>query len=440
MKRLLILSLLGLGCALYSEVVIGPLLLLPEHTWRSATSPKEMIEIGQFNRVTATARQIESKQKPTSTDLATLGSAELATGRFEEARRHLRRALDLRPSRTEMAQIAWDLSQLEYLSNNYSASHEWAQLADRHGLSVRQWHLDYLSSLASTDIYRIEGERSTRVGMAVKTPGIPRIEVELLGKRKATAVIDSGAVLSIISTELAGELDIRRLGTFQGVFFGLLGEPIAVSFGLIDSIRVGEMVIRNVPVAIMPDEKLNFFVLNRQRFKMDFLLGANLLKEFRVVFDYGDGTITLEALSRGERIPAENQNLFFVGFRPFVHATINRRGWYLFVLDTGSEITFLNEEEVEWTFLRNMPKLHGATLQGLGGARKMGSKVEDVEIGVDRWAGRFKDIPLYATEQSRALGIVGQDFLKNFRVVIDFGSMRLDLHRDRSLFRTASVK
>lgn len=434
------LTLILLGCALYSEVTISPLFLLPDQTWRATSNLKELLEAGEYNRIVDMGPAMLAKQRPSARELAALGSAQLACGRFDLARQHLRKALDLRPTRQEIAQIAWDLSQTEYLSNNFDASHEWALMADRHGLSIKQWHLDYLSSLVNLDVYRLEGALSVRVPMAVQAPGIPRIEVELPGRRQTSAIIDSGAVLSIISTDLAKELSVSRLGTYHGVFYGLLGEPIYVSFGMLDSLRIGDMFIRNVPVAIMPNEKMNFFVMNRQPFKMDLLLGANLLKEFRLEFDYGDQTVRFDAVPSLQRGQSDNPNLFFVGFRPLVHASINRRGWYLFVLDTGSEITFLNEERIASTTLRNAPKIHGATLQGLGGARKVGAKLEDVEIGLDKWAGMFRNIPLYSTEQSAAVGIVGQDLLRNFKVVVDFGAMRVDLHRERSLFRSAASR
>jgi hypothetical protein len=56
--------------------------------------------------------------------------------------------------------------------------------------------------------------------------------------------------------------------------------------------------------------------------------------------------------------------------------------------------------------------------------------VEDVEIGLDRWAGTFRTIPMYdagPAEHDRTSGIVGENYLKNFVVTIDFGRMRLDL-------------
>lgn len=434
---LLVLAALAAGCALYNEVVIAPLFLVPNEIRRGANA-KEFLDAGDYPRAIAASRGVETKSRVSARELAVLGSAELAAGRFDDARRHLRWALDLKPARTDLAQIAWDLSQIEYLSNNFDAAYEWAEVAGRYGMQIRKWHLDYLSALANIEVYKVEGERESRVTMQVKNPAVPRIAVRLADNREATAVIDSGAVMSIISTRLANDMTVQRLSNIQGVFFGLLGEPISVSFAVLDSIQIGGMIVRHVPVAIMPAEKMQFVVLNRQPFSMDFLLGANFLKEFRLEFDYLESTVHFDALSSAEKVPAENQNLFFVGFRPLVHTSINRRGWYPFVVDTGSEITFLNEEQIDATVLRNFPKLHGATLQGLGGSRKVGSKLEDVEVGVDRWAGRFKNIPLYSTEHSNAFGIVGQDFLKNFRVVLDFGAMRLDLHRDRSIFRAAS--
>jgi hypothetical protein len=270
--------------------------------------------------------------------------------------------------------------------------------------------------------------------MQFGNPNIPRIQVAANGLEQATAVVDSGAVLSIISEEMAGKVGVRSLGDFKGTFFGLLGEPITVSFGLLESLQVGELVVRNVPVAIMPDKKLRFFVYNKEPFRMDLLLGANFLKEFRMEINYHENSVLFAPLTAEMRKPADDQNMFFLNFRPLVHSTINRRGWYLFLVDTGSEITFLNEELLSETNVRNAPKVHGATLQGLGGAQQSGEKIENVEIGVDQWAGLFRTLPLYGNESTNALGIIGQNFLSKFHVIMDFGTMRLDLKRARGPF------
>jgi hypothetical protein len=281
-------------------------------------------------------------------------------------------------------------------------------------------------------VYRFSGSSEERLPFRFGRPDVPRINVRVNRTDEVEAIVDSGAVVSIISNRLATRLPVRRLGTFQGTFFGLLGEPITVEFGILDTLELGGMVIENVPVAIMPDEKMRFLINKKdgEQFNMNFLLGTNLLKEFRLELNFDTHHITFKQLMPHDHHPDADQNLFFKGFRPHVRGAVNRRGWFLFVLDTGSEITFLNESRISSLPVAIFGSQHTATLQGLGGAMKHGSKLDDVQVGIGRWAGAFETIPMYAgDENDAAVGILGQNFLGHFNVVIDFGRMRVDLER-----------
>jgi hypothetical protein len=174
---------------------------------------------------------------------------------------------------------------------------------------------------------------------------------------------------------------------------------------------------------------MKFLVAGKKEFHIDFLLGANLLKEFRIELDFRHNIATFVHLKPADRQPQPDQNLFWQQFRPAVRGTINRHGWFMFVLDTGSEVTFLNQTQLAGFPIPLLsPKVHNATLQGLGGAKKRGEKVEGIEIGVDRWAGIFRDMPMYEpSEKELTSGIVGENYLRNFIVTIDFGRMRVDL-------------
>ena len=419
------------GCALYSEVSISPLILLPSDIERGS-DVQSMLRKADYLRAIEMTATIEARPKKAATDLAALGSAYLAAGRYDEARSKLRAALDLQPFRTTYSQIAWDLSQLEYMANNYESSLEWARIAKEHGLSIREWHLQYLESVAKTRVYEFSGEPSARLPFRFGRPDVPRVIAKLNGAREVEAIIDSGAVLSIISERLATSLPVRALGKFEGTFYGLLGEPIQVRFGMVEKLELGEVAIANVPVAIMPDDKMRFLISKRDgtEFHMDFLLGSNLLKEFRIELEFDRHRVTFKPLTLADRHPDADQNLFFEGFRPYVRGSVNRKAWYLFVLDTGSEITFLNDARINSLPVQNIFGGHTAMLQGLGGSMKRGAKVEDVEVGFGKWGGKFKTLPIYSSaDKEHAVGIVGQNFLKNFNVVIDFGRMKLDLER-----------
>ena len=430
--RLALLLLTGLvaGCALYSEVSISPL-LVPMTNIDRGGDPTSMLRKADYVRLIEVAPSVEAKRNHSAQELLAVGQAEVISGRYDVARRHLRAAIDLNPFHTTYADIAWALSQLEFQSNNFEAALDWAHIAVEHGLVIKQWHMDYLTALANVDVYRVTGVQSDRMPMHIGRPDVPRIDVKINGRRDVVAIVDTGAVISIVSRSVATELGVRKLGNFQGTFYGLLGEPIGVQFGLLDSLQLGRMNIANVPVAIMPDDKLKFLISGQPEFKMDLLLGANLLKEMRIDLDFRRKQATFTHLTAADRRPAADQNLFITEFRPSVRGFINRRGWFMFLLDTGSEVSFLNEGQLGNLPIQVFaPKAHNATLQGLGGAKKRGAKVENVEIGLDRWAGVFRDIPMYEPpphEKGLASGIIGENFLKNFIVTIDFGRMRLDL-------------
>lgn len=417
------------GCALHSHVSISPLHLKPGDVTPPASSVSELVSLGDYSRALAWAPRVLNHPKPHWRELAALGRAYASTGRSDQARIVLRRALLEKPPGADAALIAWEISQVEFLENDFTAAREWLDVARRMGVSVRPWYPGFLDAMANVSAYRVEGAPEVRLPMRSVRPEVPRIDVRLNAADPIEAVIDSGAVLSIISEGLAERSGVHVFSGLEGTFYGLLGEPIAVRFGLIDSLQLGAMTLRSVPVAIMPDQKLSFLVGKDDRLQMDLLLGANLLKEFRLELDFWRETAVFTHIPRALRRPEADANLFMVNFRPFVHATIENRGWYLFVLDTGSEITYLNESELIKTRVFKAPRSHRARLQGLGGAQKQGFKVERISIGLHEWSGKFRDIPLYNSDAGDSVGIIGEDFLRNFRVVIDFGRMRVDLHR-----------
>jgi hypothetical protein len=417
------------GCALYTDVSIAPLIVMPTGIERGS-DVASMVRKADYLRAIELASLVEGRPRRSYQELAALGAAELASGRYDAARHHLRAALDLEPPRVVFAGVAWDLAQVEYMRNNYESSLDWAQSAVDHGLNVKRWHIDYLRALKSVHVYRFSGLPSDELAMKIGRPDVPRVDVKLNKTRTLNAVVDSGAVLCIISEHYAGALQLQQIPDVEGTFYGLLGEPIAVHFAVLRSLELGDIVVENVPVAIMPDDKMKFLVTDKKEFNIDFLLGANLLKEFRIEMDFAREAITFTHLTEADRRPAPDQNLFIEGFRPIVRGMINRHGWFTFVLDTGSEVTFLNQAQLARLPVKAIaPKMHDATLQGLGGSKKRGGRLDDIELGIDRWAGTFRTIPMYDSGDERASGILGENFLKNFRVVLDFGRMRLDLIR-----------
>src|SRR5687767_12071855 len=87
------------SCALYSEVEISPLFVLPKDLRRNTNNVTELVAQGDFLRVIEQRKFIEGRREPSAKELAALGAAEVAAGRFVDAKIHLRAALDLKPFR-----------------------------------------------------------------------------------------------------------------------------------------------------------------------------------------------------------------------------------------------------------------------------------------------------------------------------------------------------
>lgn len=428
----ILLALVLSGCALHDEVTITPLVVDPSQIQRSPNFAEDLVAIGDYPKAIALASTIDAKPKPTMKELKALAEAELAAGRFDDARRHFKAALKQTPYRTEYGEISWGLSQVEYWTKNYPAAISWAHEAVEHGLEVRSWWIQLLEELGTTPIHVVEGATEVSLRIVHEKPDIPRIETRVNDTR-VTGIIDSGAAMTIVSDRLAAEARLPFLGEFTGTFYGLLNEPIEVRFAMVDRLRLGDMTIRSVPVAVMSGEKMKFLTLNKTPFHIDFLIGANLLREFRLDFDFIESRMSLAWVPVEDRVPDHDQNLFFIQGKPAVHATIDGKGWYFLIVDTGSEVTYLNSAEINRAQIgRSFAKVYrGAELQGLGGSTKRGIKVENVGIGIHAWEGVFKNLPLYSSPRSGAFGLVGENFLRNFRVTLDFGRMKMTLDRTR---------
>src|SRR3954449_4119649 len=101
-RRLVALVVLAIaGCALYSDVTIVQLTVQPANI-EHPNDLNSMIRKADLVRAVQLAPALEAPRS-SAQELAALGNAEMIPGRYDEARRHLRAALDLSPFRTVYA-------------------------------------------------------------------------------------------------------------------------------------------------------------------------------------------------------------------------------------------------------------------------------------------------------------------------------------------------
>ena len=117
-----------------------------------------------------------------------------------------------------------------------------------------------------------------------------------------------------------------------------------------------------------------------------------------------------------------------VNHHTIVHATINGKGPYSFLLDTGSQSTLIDPVIASsW----NLAAAGTVTVSGIGTASKSVNFVA-VSVGV---AGQSQNVRAIVYDLSktqgpgdaRVFGIIGQDFLEHFLVLIDYAHNTLTL-------------
>jgi predicted aspartyl protease len=242
-------------------------------------------------------------------------------------------------------------------------------------------------------------------------------------------ILDTGAGTSLLSSELAKQLAVKIIGSKEGQS---AGGKVAVSLAKIDSLAVGETKLGEVDVGVVDLAHIGRTV----GAKIDGDLGYNFLKHFRVTINYRDCELRLddpkrvETFARGAQteIPIRLANPAKPLILVDVHA--NGGGPFQFAIDTGTSTTAITPELAKQLEITTSPVGAGAT----GGAavdfhagllqsfQLGGAKIDDMAVVV---ADFFT--MLSAAVGAKLDGIVGYNFLRNYKVVIDYPGEALTL-------------
>ncbi|HEY3202420.1 MAG TPA: aspartyl protease family protein [Thermoanaerobaculia bacterium] len=361
--------------------------------------------------------------------LALYGKALLARGDFHAAWPVLERARSLESRAARRGEIAWTLSQGAILWNDFASAHDYAEAAVQDGYGLVPGFLRFLAAMRDVDVYAGPpvGETHTAT-FDMRTFNLIRVPVRVNG-RESAAILDSGAAYTIVTESFAQEARVRRIPDSRASGRGLHKKEFPVTFGVIAVLDFAGFSVRDVPVMVMPDEALAFET-SRGPFPVPAVLGLHLLKEFSTEIDYRSRR--LELTRADFRLPKRenNQNLFFSRGRLFVRASINRGGFYAFLLDTGSEPTLMTSPGLARARLPASNKLFPKRVHGIGKTHVEWGLIREVSIGIGEFAVRFRDLAVKDDEDAFESGIVGTSYLQNFRVRLDFARMVLTLERE----------
>jgi predicted aspartyl protease len=256
------------------------------------------------------------------------------------------------------------------------------------------------------------------------------LPVRVNGRGPFDFILDTGAGTSLLSFELANELQLKKLGSKEGQG---AGGKVSVSLATVDSLAVGDMQLKNVDVGIVDLGQIGAAV----GVKVDGDIGHNFLKSFRVSIDYRDSVIRLDDPKRVECFAGNAKTEVPIRLanpaKPLilVNVHINARGPFQFAIDTGTSTSAITPELAKELDLATseIPPMTG----GGGQIRASAATLQSFQLGgvkIDNVAVVVADFftMLNAAVGAKLDGIVGYNFLRNYKVVIDYPGETLTLY------------
>jgi predicted aspartyl protease len=283
-------------------------------------------------------------------------------------------------------------------------------------------------------VHEVSGPPLTQVPFQLGNDRRPYVSVKVNG-RPATFVIDTGSGFTVISKAAAKRLgvsSIARGGTSQGV--GGSGK-FDIVYGLLKSLQLGEVKVKSIPCFIRPFHGSNE---GHGEQRADGFIGLSVLCRFLTELDYKDSVMRLDRKTQQTVSLPEAPDATIIPFRTTQNGLISieteLEGNHRInaILDSGASSTVISSAAVDRLKMRdNIIKGQTVSVIGAGG---ISDNVELLFIRNCRVADihhnnlRALVLDFAAINETSGFeqsGILGGDFMRNFRIKIDFARARV---------------
>lgn len=244
-------------------------------------------------------------------------------------------------------------------------------------------------------------------------------------------ILDTGAGISLLTPEIAKRVGATIKETTEGMG---AGGKVSISLGVVESMAIGQANASNVQVAITSELQRIGAVIGAE---VDGNIGYSYLKNFRLTLDYQEHTLQLTDAERepngnGQFAHSEIRFKLAHPSKPLVliPVLLNDEGPYIFALDTGASTTVVSSEVARVLAIEStgIPQITGAggALQGSRGvARSLAvgnARLENLAIVTADFLTMLSQVV-----KTKLDGIIGYNFLKEFKVTIDYPNETLRL-------------
>ncbi|SEH03442.1 Aspartyl protease [Nonomuraea solani] len=202
----------------------------------TGTSADQLFKAGEFDRADRAYARLLREDHDNAHAMAQRGYIALLANRFGIAERFLAHAVNLAPS---------DIASKQRLAECYVRQDQLAPAIPllRSTGSKRDEALAEQYAHINGAPWQVHGAQSTRVPWYAIDP-LPFVEASVNGGRNRLFLIDSYATAGL-TQEVAEELGLRAFAELTG---HVGSQPITLSLGVLDSLRLGDLELRNIPI------------------------------------------------------------------------------------------------------------------------------------------------------------------------------------------------
>lgn len=368
--------------------------------------------------------------------LASAAMIDFYENRSDDGIEKLRYAVYLEPREPDflfaLAQIAARAEEYKEAANAYERFLRIAPNTDadrRERIEGLIAFLRYLGSRKS--LYDPRGARRTAVSCQIVN-NRPIVEVRLNNNAEPLKfVLDTGSGMTVLSEETAQRLGIKpvaRGGKARAV--GGVGK-FEIVYGFVSSLDIGEVRVGNVPVYIR-----KFY---QSGDKVDGYLGLAVIAKFLTELDYGQRTFALtrqeskEKNNRKKRFDAPAQTANDIPLRltssGFLSSEVKLEGADValnFVVDTGASVSVLDSAISHALELNRFAEAGSLRVFGAAGVTEnvVSLRLPRVSMGAsaqEKVSAAVLDLGIInETAGFEQAGILGGNFLRNYRITFDF--------------------
>jgi len=365
---------------------------------------------------------------------AGLGTLNFYENRITPALEQLKTAVALEPSEPDyvfsLAQIASRAEEYGLAAQAYEKFLQISPQTDAERRARIKGLISFLTYLGNKQtLYASAGAPEGVVPVRLSNDR-PVIQLKINGEDESlNFVLDTGSGISVLSEETARRLKIKSVAR-GGVARGVGGNgKFEIVYGFLRSVDIGAVKIRNVPVYIR-----QFHSSNEQ---IDGYIGLSLISKFLTTLDYGNFSFVLKKKinADGENVKTEAASIpLRLTSSGFLSGEVELEGIKTplnFIVDTGASISVISDEIAalkEISPFINAEKMRVIGAAGIteempsfllpkisfGAHSRQRVKAVALDLGIINEASGF--------DQS---GILGGNFLKNYRLTFDFANSKV---------------